>query len=220
MQEIVLAGGQANPANRVMPSHPALAVTLIAATQRPTQKVMGQGAVRSQMDVLICFRVRERRDVDLILGQGMLNAGCSAHGLNAPGKFLVSAPEHDIPRRARAYLVTDEMVAVTAARHSLIPREVDEISRNAIVNASPQAPGFRPQHENAGHYAESPEEILWRALCCAPAEGWEFGELTRITGMPKTTLYRRLREHADKGRAHQVGHGRWRARATEDGHDA
>ena len=30
------------------------AVTLIAATQRPTQKVMGQGAVRSQMNIRIC----------------------------------------------------------------------------------------------------------------------------------------------------------------------
>jgi DNA helicase HerA-like ATPase len=29
----------------------AVAVTLIAATQRPTQKAMGQGALRSQMDV-------------------------------------------------------------------------------------------------------------------------------------------------------------------------
>lgn len=196
----------------------ALAVTLIAATQRPTQKVMGQGAVRSQMDLRICFRVREQRDVDLVLGQGMLNAGWSAHKLNAPGKFLVSAPEHDVPRRARAYLVTDEMVAVTAAQHSLIPRELDEISRNAMVNVSPQAPGFRPKHENAGDAAESPEGILWRALCSAPEEGWEFGELMRITGMPKTTLYRRLREHADNGRAYQVSHGRWRA--TEDGHDA
>ena len=43
----------------------AVAVTLIAATQRPTQKAMGQGALRSQMDVRICFRVRERKDVDL-----------------------------------------------------------------------------------------------------------------------------------------------------------
>ena len=85
----------------------AVAVTLIAATQRPTQKAMGQGALRSQMDLRICFRVRERRDVDLILGQGMLAAGWQAHKLNAPGKFLISAPEHDTPRRARAYLVTD-----------------------------------------------------------------------------------------------------------------
>ena len=77
----------------------AVAVNLIAATQRPTQKAMGHGAVRSQMDVRICFRVRERKDVDLILGQGMLAAGWHAHTLDAPGKFLVSAAEHDTPRR-------------------------------------------------------------------------------------------------------------------------
>jgi DNA segregation ATPase FtsK/SpoIIIE-like protein len=46
----------------------ALAVTIVAATQRPTQEAMGRGAVRSQMDTRICFRVRERRDVDLVLG--------------------------------------------------------------------------------------------------------------------------------------------------------
>ena len=51
------------------------AVTLIAATQWPTQKAMGQGAVRSQMGVRICFRVRERKDTDFILGQGMLTVG-------------------------------------------------------------------------------------------------------------------------------------------------
>ena len=38
----------------------ATAVTLLAATQRPTQKAMGSGAVRSQMDVRICLRVRAR----------------------------------------------------------------------------------------------------------------------------------------------------------------
>lgn len=45
----------------------AVAVNLIAATQRPTQQAMGKHAVRSQMDVRICLRVRERRDVDLVL---------------------------------------------------------------------------------------------------------------------------------------------------------
>ena len=73
----------------------AVAVTLVAATQRPTQKAMGQGAVRSQMDIRISFRVRERKDVDLILGQGMLSAGWHAHSLDAPGKFVISDPEHD-----------------------------------------------------------------------------------------------------------------------------
>ena len=79
---------------------------------------MGSGAVRSQMDVRICLRVRERRDVDLILGQGMLAAGWAADTLNAPGKFLISTPEHTTPRRARAYRVDDHDVAAIAARHA------------------------------------------------------------------------------------------------------
>jgi len=191
----------------------ALAVTLIAATQRPTQKVMGQGAVRSQMDLRVCFRVREPRDVDLVMGQGMLTAGWDAHKLNAPGKFLVSAPEHDIPRRARAYLVTDQMVAETSALHSQTPRELDEISRNAMLAAT--EPVFQPQYGNPG---QSPDEALWAALRDAPEEGWEIGDLMHITGMTRPTLYRYLRVLVDAGHAYQVSRGRWRARPTQDGH--
>jgi hypothetical protein len=199
----------------------ALAVTLLAATQRPTQKVMGQGAVRSQMDLRICFRVREQRDVDLVLGQGMLSAGWNAHKLNAPGKFLVSAPEHDIPRRARAYLVTDDMVAETSALHSQIPRGLDRISRDAMLNArQQQATAFRPEYRSAGNSGESPEEALWLALLSAPEEGWEIGDLMRISRMTRTTLYRYLQELVRNGRAYQAGRGRWRARTTGDDHDA
>jgi hypothetical protein len=110
----------------------AVAVTLVAATQRPTQKAMGQGAVCSQMDTRICFRVRERRDVDLVLGQGMLAAGWNAHTLNAPGKFLISAPEHTRPRRDRAYLVTDDDVARTVALCAARRPPLDDVSRRAI----------------------------------------------------------------------------------------
>ncbi|MCI0687526.1 MAG: hypothetical protein L0Y54_09860 [Sporichthyaceae bacterium] len=92
----------------------AVAVTLISATQRPTQAAMGGGAIRSQMDIRICFRVRERRDVDLILGQGSLAAGWRAETLDAPGKFLISAQEHPVPKRARAFWLTDQDVQITA----------------------------------------------------------------------------------------------------------
>ena len=138
----------------------AVAVTLIAATQRPTQKAMGQGAVRSQMDLRICFRVREPRDVNLVLGQGMLRAGWDAHNLNAPGKFLVSAPGHDRPKRARAYLLTDQVVTETAARYAAYRPPLDRESRCAILAAAnthpaqdkePAGDGGSPQVAPATH---------------------------------------------------------------------
>ena len=48
----------------------------------------------------------------------MLTAGWHAHTLNAPGKFLISAAEHDTPRRARAYLLTDQAVEAAATYYA------------------------------------------------------------------------------------------------------
>jgi hypothetical protein len=197
----------------------ALAVTLIAATQRPTQKAMGEGAVRSQMDLRICFRVREPRDVDLILGQGMLRAGWNAHKLNAPGKFIVSAPEHDSPKNARSYEVNDQVVTETAAFYADSRPELDEISRRALA---PPGDSLRANagHDPAGIPDDSETHLntndaLWTALLQAPDEGTGIGELMRITGMKRTKLYRHLQEHAEAGRAILVSRGHWRARTTE-----
>ena len=207
----------------------AVAVTLVAATQRPTQKAMGQGAVRSQMDTRICFRVRERKDVDLVLGQGMLSAGWHAHTLNAPGKFLVSAPEHTTPKRARAYLVTDDDVARIVAHYGRTGPSWTSVTRRARPRpcrcrarhrgtsatrpaATPDEPGDTPDDNDA----TTPEGALWLALCTAPDEGADIAELMRLSGMTRPTLYRHLAAHAQAGRAIQVSRGRWRATTTED----
>ncbi len=190
----------------------ALAVTLVAATQRPTQKAMGQGAVRSQMDMRICFRVREPRDVDLVLGQGMLAAGWNAHKLNAPGKFLISAPEHDIPRRARAYLVTDEAVAYTAARHAQILRQLDEISRVATATTyTDEARTISADAEEISAERLDANAMLWETLSAAPPEGIPVSELIAITGMSRRWVFWRLKQLADRGEAVQAVRGRWRA---------
>jgi S-DNA-T family DNA segregation ATPase FtsK/SpoIIIE len=197
----------------------AVAVTLIAATQRPTQKAMGKGALRSQMDVRICFRVRERKDVDLILGQGMLTSGWHAHTLNAPGKFLISAPEHDNPRRARAYLVTDQAVTATAERHAGIRPALDDISRQAIEghhtgqrpDSRPAEPGHEPTREREDGSRSGPESILWAALSLAPLEGVTVPELIDQTSMSRPWIYQRLRDLVRNGQAAQVTRGRWHA---------
>ncbi len=207
----------------------AVAVTMIAATQRPTQKAMGQGAVRSQMDVRICFRVRERKDVDLILGQGMLAAGWNATALNAPGKFLISAQEHDTPRRARAYLLTDEAVAGTAARHAEIRPELDEASRRALAErpdtdrTRPSSPapadGRDAGQTPGGDNKTSPEALLWTVLCLAPEQGISIPDLVAETGMSRRWIYYRLEALAAAERAVQVARGLWRAVTTNGGDD-
>lgn len=207
----------------------AVAVTIVAATQRPTQKAMGQGAVRSQMDTRICFRVRERKDVDLVLGQGMLAAGWHAHTLNAPGKFLVSAPEHTTPRRARAYLVTDDDVSRVVAHFAPRRPPLDDVSRGALdlgpavaepkpwylVN-NPQRDTSEPDDISDSYDATTPESIIWDALRSVPAEGADVAELMRTTGLGRSTVYRYLAQFADQGRAVQVGWGRWRANNQGD----
>lgn len=194
----------------------AVAVTMVAATQRPTQDVMGNGAVRSQMDVRISFRVREQRDVDLILGQGMRKAGWHADKLNAPGKFLVSAPGHDTPRRARAYLITDDDVRDAVARCTPARPELDRISDDVLfAGLRTQPPTSDAESTDISEEQPYTEDALWSALCSAPAEGYEIAELIRLTQIPRATLYRRLREFSKHGRAIQVSRGHWRA--TTDG---
>jgi S-DNA-T family DNA segregation ATPase FtsK/SpoIIIE len=175
------------------------------------------------MDTRICFRVRERKDVDLVLGQGMLNAGWHAHTLNAPGKFLVSAPEHGTPKRARAYLVTDDDVARVTAYYGPRRPQLDDVSRGALnlapaaaepvpwylVNA--QRDADEPANDPGGHDTATLEEVIWAALCSVPEKGADVAGLMRATGLGRSTVYRYLAQLAEQGRAVQVGWGRWRA---------
>ena len=152
----------------------------------------------------------------------MLNAGWHAHRLNAPGKFLVSAPEHGTPRRARGYLITDEAVSDTATIHAGNRPHLDEVSRRAIaeptdpsaeISDNPQS-GESPTEERSE--GADAEDTLWLALCMAPEAGSDIAELLRLTGMSRPTLYRHLSQHAKSGRAVQVSRGHWRAAAFEE----
>ena len=195
----------------------AVAVNLVAATQRPTQKAMGQGAVRSQMDVRISFRVRERKDVDLILGQGMLAVGWHAHTLNAPGKFLIAAAEHDTPKRARAYLLTDQVVEAAATYYADYRPPLDPISQQALEQDHPERIVVPPDPDTMTpeDVQDAPDVILWAALITAPPEGATVPDLMTATGMSRPWIYLRLRDLAEQGHVIQVSRGRWRA-VTDD----
>ncbi|MEU4724772.1 helix-turn-helix domain-containing protein [Nonomuraea dietziae] len=198
----------------------AVAETLIAATQRPSQKAMGNSAVRSQMDIRISFRVRERRDADLILGAGMHKSGWHADKLDAPGKFLLSAPEFDIPRRARTYLLTDDTVQRTAIHHADRRPALDAISLAALheppderEDAVESSQQFRGRHARQAA-SQATEGALSAALRNAPREGVSVGDLMEAADMSRPTLYRRLAQLEDQGMAVQVSRGRWRATVT------
>jgi DNA segregation ATPase FtsK/SpoIIIE, S-DNA-T family len=181
----------------------AVAVNLIIATQRPTQAAMGGNAVRSQMDVRICLRVRERRDTDLILGSGSLAAGWDAHALTLPGTFLLSDPEHTIPRRARAYEITDSQVAAHAARHAIPGRPAGP--------AGAEPPPGRRLRLVTDQDRGGPSGALWDALRTAGPDGASVGDLMAATGMTRPTLYRHLAAYSKAGRVIRTAWGRWTA---------
>jgi S-DNA-T family DNA segregation ATPase FtsK/SpoIIIE len=187
----------------------AVAVNLLAATQRPTQEAMGGNAVRSQMDVRVCLRVRERRDTDLILGQGSVTAGWHAHALTQPGEFLVSAPEFTVPERARGYLITDDQVRRHAARHAR-PAPGPGGPPGSTLTAPPALPGGQHPETGSGA-AEDALSALWAALAGAPAGGLPVSELMRACGKSRSWVYARLNELAGQGRAVQIRYGSWRA---------
>jgi S-DNA-T family DNA segregation ATPase FtsK/SpoIIIE len=177
---------------------------------------MGQGAVRSQMDIRISFRVKEQRDVDLILGQGMRKAGWHADKLNAPGKFLISAPEQDTPRRARAYLITDDDVREAVSRCTPARPELDPVSDEALFAGLGDQPPPDPEMADedkplAEDEQHNPDTILGRVLSNAPAEGIPVSDLITATGMSRRWVFYRLRQLAAEGFAVQTVRGYWRA---------
>jgi DNA segregation ATPase FtsK/SpoIIIE, S-DNA-T family len=196
----------------------AVAVSLLAATQRPTQEAMGGNAVRSQMDVRICLRVRERRDTDLILGQGSLAAGWHAHSLTQPGAFLISAPEHTVPERARGYLITDDQVTRQAARHAGTGPRPGSAGAPRPAETPAGTPAGGDEQGTGSGAADGAESALWDALVRAPAEGLPVWLLMGACGMGRSWVYYRLQELAAAGRAVQAAKGSWRAVTTPGGH--
>lgn len=194
----------------------AVAVTLLAATQRPTQQAMGHNAVRAQMDVRICLRVRERREVDLILGQGSFNAGWHAHTLTQPGTFLISAREHTTPQRARGYLITDAQVAAHAAHRSPARPTLTAPAPDGSHTA-PRSPQAAPDGPAGGDDWAGADAALWAALARGGPDGVPVAELLAATGMSRPTLYRRLRAYAQAGRVIQTVRGSWRAAGPPGG---
>jgi hypothetical protein len=125
-------------------------------------------------------------------------------------------PGHDRPERARACLLTGEVVAAAAADDAHDRSRLDETSRRVIESAdrppalsADSGPAGSPDTADAWETAGT---ALWLALCQAPDDGADVTELMRITGWARTRLDRRRRQYAGAGRAIGVSGGRWPVR--------
>jgi S-DNA-T family DNA segregation ATPase FtsK/SpoIIIE len=221
------------------------AVTLLVATQRPTQEALGGGALRAQLTVRVCLRVTEPADGELILGRGKAKQGYRPDLLDAPGKLLAwDPPDHTRPVPAKAYTLDrtrirqlangaqapvpeldPDSAAALAARDTLdqpppgrgaTPEGRTTPTRPEPPAASDRPPAALPEDARAG----DPLAAMLAALRAAGGRGAKVAELAQAVGRAKTWVYERLQELHRHGQVERAGHGRWRLHSDPDGDDA
>jgi S-DNA-T family DNA segregation ATPase FtsK/SpoIIIE len=211
------------------------AVTLLVATQRPTQDALGGGALRAQLTVRVCLRVTEPADGELILGRGKAKQGYRPDLLDAPGKLLAwDPPDHTRPIPAKAYTLDRSRTRqlVNGAQAPIPELDPDSAAALAERDDPDQAPPERgtapegrttPAHPERSHApdgrpavlpedagAGDPLAALLAALQAAGSRGAKVAELAHTVGRAKTWVYERLQELARQGVVERAGHGRWR----------
>jgi DNA segregation ATPase FtsK/SpoIIIE, S-DNA-T family len=221
------------------------AVTLLVATQRPTQEALGGGALRAQLTVRVCLRVTEPADGELILGRGKARQGYRPDLLDAPGKLLAwDPPDHTRPIPAKAYTLDRPHIRqlVTGAHNPVPELDADSATALADRNAPDQLPPQRgtvpeprttpthpppptaPDKQTAAlpqdAAAADPLAALLAALRAAGSRGAKVADLAHAVGRAKTWVYERLQELHRHGEVERAGRGRWRLNSNPDGHDA
>jgi len=209
------------------------AVTLLVATQRPTQEALGGGALRAQLTVRVCLRVTEPADGELILGRGKAKQGYRPDLLDAPGKLLTwDPPDHTRPVPAKAYTLDRARIRQLAAAPGAVP-ELDPdtavaLAERDVPDQPPPERGTVPEGRNIPPARErsqtadeplamvepaedgDPLAALLAALQAAGDRGAKVAELAHTVGRAKTWVYERLQELARRGVVERAGHGRWR----------
>jgi S-DNA-T family DNA segregation ATPase FtsK/SpoIIIE len=188
----------------------AVGIVLIAVTQRPSLAALGSLDARTQMTIRVSMGVIEARDAELILGPGRLAEGWRTERLGGPGYFLVLAPgQHETPRQARAFWLSDAAVRAAAARAGTARPVLDPVSADAA--AGPQKPVQGADAHNGPTAADDPDRRLLAVLREAPHGGLSADELAARLGRSRAWVYKRLMAHSGAGRAVRLRRGRWAA---------
>jgi S-DNA-T family DNA segregation ATPase FtsK/SpoIIIE len=187
-------------------------IILIGATQRPSASNLGGLDARTQMTVRVALAVLETRDGELILGTGRLGAGWRPDRLSGKGYFLVLAPgQHDLPRIARAYWLTDPAVRAVAGRASGQRAVLDPTSAQAAAGGQEPSEAVRPPGDEADGSGADPDAALLAVLRDAPRAGLSADELAARLGHGRTWIYKRLSANAEAGNVVRLRRGRWAA---------
>jgi S-DNA-T family DNA segregation ATPase FtsK/SpoIIIE len=216
------------------------AISLLVATQRPTQEALGGGALRAQLTVRVCLRVTEPADGELILGRGKSRLGYRPDLLDAPGKLLVwDPPDHTRPIPAkvlhldRARIPRLLATAGAAAVPDLDPATAAAITAGHEITPSggePARPALAADAPAAGPAdtvpipTPAPTDIgdgdplagLLACLRAAGPRGAKVAELAAAISRAKTWVYERLQDLARTGQVERAGHGRWRLTHPHD----
>jgi S-DNA-T family DNA segregation ATPase FtsK/SpoIIIE len=208
------------------------AITLLVATQRPTQEALGGGALRAQLTVRVCLRVTEPADGELVLGRGKSRLGYRPDLLDAPGKLLVwDPPDHTRPIPAKVlHLDRARIGHLLAQAGSAAVPDLDPATAAAVAepaqhdeDGGPAAHPARPAPAEPARSAAETTPILVptagdgdplvELLACLRAagpRGAKVAELAAAIGRAKTWVYERLQDLARAGQVERAGHGRWR----------
>ena len=171
------------------------------------------------MDLRICFRVREPRDVDLILGRecsapdGMpitsTRPGNSWSPL--PGTIGRSGHAPTFDRRGcRGYRRASCRDSPGAGR-GIAARDY-----RAALRSRDQTPASAPNPRKQKRRGKQRTSSAMAGAMRSPARRDGIGELMRITGWKRPPFTGTCASTPKTGHAIQVSRGRWRARATDE----
>jgi len=116
-------------------------VFCLDATQYPEKEVFGSStAARKQYQVRIGLHCSQTGTINVILGAGAQGKGWRLDELRHKGSFMIKSREHNHPRAARAYYITDQMIAEMVNRWASEMPELDNLSATAFREAYEEDP--------------------------------------------------------------------------------
>lgn len=201
LAELKLPGQQAR-LRRIMSLGRAAGISVIAATQRPHNKLIDTN-VRALFHTAIAFGCKDENESDLILGEGMAGRGYNAGDLHASGEFYLVAAQSK-PIRCLAYNFTRNQRRDVAARckrstesgqeygsGQSAPDMQDILSREGAGADWQTGPPAAPRN-GPNLPAGSPRAKVWQALVQAP-DGLGFNEVLATSEVSRDTVTKALK---------------------------